>query len=64
MCLSSLNDEVPETRDEALELWIQVGLQYLKENEKELKDQMDFLTEMPKFYPQQCKHEVRYYITS
>lgn len=54
ICLR-LNDEVPETRDEAHKLFDAVGLQYQNENEKDLKDQMDYLTELPKYYPQHCK---------
>jgi dynein assembly factor 5 len=49
----SLNDEVEETRTEAHQLWEKVGLQYANENEKDLKDQMDFLLEPPKYYPKE-----------
>lgn len=46
---------MPETRDEAHRLWKQVGLQYQNENENELKDQLDYLTEPPKYYPSNCE---------
>jgi hypothetical protein len=51
----SLNDEVEETRTEAHQLWEKVGLQYANENEKDLKDQMDFLLEPPKYYPKESE---------
>lgn len=49
-----LNDEVLETREEAHRLWNQVGLQYQNENENDLKDQLDYLTTLPKYYPPHC----------
>lgn len=51
LLLTGLNDEVPETRAEAHTLWLQVGLQYQRENEKDFKDELDFLTQLPKHYP-------------
>ncbi|KAL3274530.1 hypothetical protein HHI36_015912 [Cryptolaemus montrouzieri] len=50
LLLTGLNDEVLETREEAMKFWETVGLQFLKENEKDLKDEMDFLIEPPKYY--------------
>lgn len=44
-----------ETRTEAHQLWEKVGLQYANENEKDLKDQMDFLLEPPKYYPKESE---------
>lgn len=51
----SLNDEIEETRTESHQLWEKVGLQYQQENEKDLKEQLDFLLETPKYYPTHCK---------
>ncbi|KRT85897.1 HEAT domain-containing protein [Oryctes borbonicus] len=56
LILTGLNDEVLETRQEAHRLWNIIGLQYQNENENDLKDQLDYLTEMPKYYP---KHLTR-----
>lgn len=50
LLLTGLNDEIAETRQEAHELWSQVGLQYQKENEHDLKDQLDFLIQPPEYY--------------
>ncbi|KAK9883614.1 hypothetical protein WA026_001787 [Henosepilachna vigintioctopunctata] len=50
LLLTGLNDEVPETREEAIKNWKIVGKQYQEENEKDLKDEMDFLIEPPKYY--------------
>ncbi|KAJ3645393.1 hypothetical protein Zmor_023056 [Zophobas morio] len=55
LLLTGLNDEVEETRIEAQDLWEKVGLQYKNENEKDLKDQIDFLLEPPKYYPKDIK---------
>ncbi|XP_030754377.1 dynein assembly factor 5, axonemal [Sitophilus oryzae] len=55
LLLTGLNDEVESTRIEAHMLWEKVGLQYQQENEKDLKDKLDFLTEMPKHYPNHLK---------
>ncbi|XP_019867844.2 dynein axonemal assembly factor 5 isoform X2 [Aethina tumida] len=55
LLLTGLNDEVEETRIQAHELWEKVGLQYMEENEKDFKDQLDFVTELPKYYPANCK---------
>ncbi|XP_058510583.1 dynein axonemal assembly factor 5-like [Solea solea] len=51
LLLSSVNDEIPEIRLLAADLWRQVGAQWEKENENELKDKMDFLLTPPEFYP-------------
>lgn len=40
LLLTGLNDEIEDTRTEAALLWEKVGLQYQKENEKDLKDQL------------------------
>nr|XP_022916428.1 dynein assembly factor 5, axonemal [Onthophagus taurus] len=52
LILTGLNDEVPETREEAAQLWAVVGMQYQNENENDLKEEMDFLIEPPKYYLQ------------
>lgn len=52
LILTGLNDEVDETREKAHGLWQIVGLQYERENESDLKDQMDYLTTLPKYYPE------------
>lgn len=43
LVLTGLNDEVEGTRTEAHALWEKVGLQFQKENEKDLKDKLDYL---------------------
>ncbi|XP_075880316.1 dynein axonemal assembly factor 5 [Nelusetta ayraudi] len=49
--LSSINDEIPEIRHLAADLWKQVGAQWEKENEEDIKDKMDFLLSPPPHYP-------------
>uniref|UniRef100_A0A3B4U6T4 Dynein axonemal assembly factor 5 n=1 Tax=Seriola dumerili TaxID=41447 RepID=A0A3B4U6T4_SERDU len=49
--LSSINDEIPEIRLLAADLWRQIGTQWEKENEDDIKDKMDFLLTPPPFYP-------------
>ncbi|CAG9865292.1 unnamed protein product [Phyllotreta striolata] len=51
LLLTGLNDEVLETRMEAAKLWEQAGLQYQQENEKDFKDEIDYLIQPPKYYP-------------
>ncbi|KAG5899350.1 hypothetical protein JTB14_036839 [Gonioctena quinquepunctata] len=51
LLLTGLNDEVVETRVEAAELWEKVGSQFQRENEKDFKDELDYLTQLPKYYP-------------
>ncbi|XP_063671203.1 dynein axonemal assembly factor 5 isoform X3 [Pan troglodytes] len=51
LLLSSLNDEVPEVRQLAASLWEDVGLQWQKENEEDLKDKLDFAPPTPPHYP-------------
>ncbi|RZC34979.1 HEAT repeat-containing protein 2 [Asbolus verrucosus] len=55
LLLTGLNDEVEDTRIESHRLWEKVGLQYKNENEKDLKDEIDFLLEPPKYYPEHLK---------
>ncbi|XP_044037064.1 dynein axonemal assembly factor 5-like isoform X2 [Siniperca chuatsi] len=51
LLLSSITDEIPEIRRLAADLWKQVGAQWEKENEEDIKDKMDFLLTPPAFYP-------------
>ncbi|XP_077411849.1 dynein axonemal assembly factor 5 [Vanacampus margaritifer] len=51
LLLSGVTDEVPEISLLAADLWQQVGAQWEKENEDDLKDKMDFLLTPPPFYP-------------
>lgn len=41
----------PSNRLLSADLWKQVGAQWEKENEEEIKDKMDFLLTPPPFYP-------------
>ncbi|KAK7940376.1 hypothetical protein WMY93_003702 [Mugilogobius chulae] len=51
LLLTNISDEIPEIRLLAADLWRQVGAQWEKENEEDLKDKMDFLLTPPPFYP-------------
>ncbi|XP_068192211.1 dynein axonemal assembly factor 5-like isoform X2 [Antennarius striatus] len=51
LLLSSLSDESPEISLLAASLWKQVGAQWEKENEENIKDKMDFPLTPPPFYP-------------
>ncbi|XP_061892704.1 dynein axonemal assembly factor 5-like [Entelurus aequoreus] len=51
LLLSNTTDEIPEISLLAADLWQQVGAQWEKENEDDLKDKMDFLLTPPLFYP-------------
>ncbi|XP_030591867.1 dynein assembly factor 5, axonemal [Archocentrus centrarchus] len=51
LLLSSTNDEIPEIRLLAGDLWTRVGVQWEKENEDDIKDKMDFLLTPPPHYP-------------
>ncbi|XP_006859949.1 PREDICTED: HEAT repeat-containing protein 2 [Chrysochloris asiatica] len=53
LLLSSLDDELPEIRQSAAGLWEQIGQQWQKENEDDLKDKLDFATLPPPHYPLQ-----------
>lgn len=43
LLITGLSDEVVDVQNTCIDLWVQVGLQYEKENEKELKDASEFL---------------------
>ncbi|KAL1497905.1 hypothetical protein ABEB36_008787 [Hypothenemus hampei] len=51
LLITGLNDEVESTRLLVANLWNKVGDKFLKENEEDLKDQLNFLNEIPKNYP-------------
>ncbi|XP_056263167.1 dynein axonemal assembly factor 5 [Pseudoliparis swirei] len=51
LMLSGIDDEIPEIRLLSADLWRQVGAQWEKENEDDIKDKMDFLLSPPPFYP-------------
>ncbi|XP_053706872.1 dynein axonemal assembly factor 5-like isoform X1 [Synchiropus splendidus] len=51
LLLSGINDEIPEIRLQAVDLWRQVGSQWEKENEDDIKDKLDFLLTPPSHYP-------------
>ncbi|XP_021931973.1 dynein assembly factor 5, axonemal isoform X2 [Zootermopsis nevadensis] len=51
LILTSLTDEIPDLKTEALKLWDEVGKVYMQENENEFKDQVDFLIDDPVHYP-------------
>ncbi|XP_065109082.1 dynein axonemal assembly factor 5 [Paramisgurnus dabryanus] len=50
LLLSSLSDEIPEIRLLAEDLWKQIGAQWEKENEDDLKDKLDFQLPAPGHY--------------
>uniref|UniRef100_A0AAV2KEH3 Dynein axonemal assembly factor 5 n=1 Tax=Knipowitschia caucasica TaxID=637954 RepID=A0AAV2KEH3_KNICA len=51
LLLTNIGDEIPEIRLQAADLWRQVGAQWEKENEDDIKDKLDFLLTPPPFYP-------------
>ncbi|GAB1864932.1 HEAT repeat-containing protein 2 [Camponotus japonicus] len=53
LILTGLHDELEEIRVKAANLWDAAGRLYMEENEndRKLKDKMDFLTEDPEHYP-------------
>ncbi|XP_060757414.1 dynein axonemal assembly factor 5-like isoform X3 [Neoarius graeffei] len=51
LLLSSLNDDFPEIKVLALELWRHVGTQWEKENEDDLKDKVDFFSPTWQYSP-------------
>lgn len=40
-----------DVRETATKLWIDIGLQYMEENEEDLKKKSDFLKDVPTHYP-------------
>ncbi|KAJ8911640.1 hypothetical protein NQ315_005985 [Exocentrus adspersus] len=55
LILTCLNDDVEEIRLESTLLWEKIGTQYQEENEKDLKDELDYLFTLPKYYPENMK---------
>ncbi|PSN32857.1 Dynein assembly factor 5 [Blattella germanica] len=51
LILTGLTDETSEIQKEAAEKWDAAGKQYIAENENDLKDELDFLTDIPQHYP-------------
>ncbi|XP_047529870.1 dynein axonemal assembly factor 5 [Vanessa atalanta] len=51
LLLTSLSDVMTVIRETATKLWNDIGLQYLEENEEELKKKSDFLKDIPEHYP-------------
>ncbi|CAG9093332.1 unnamed protein product [Plutella xylostella] len=51
LLLTSLSDVMADIRETASKLWNDIGLQYLEENEEDLKKKTDFLTDVPSHYP-------------
>ncbi|GAB1607799.1 dynein assembly factor 5, axonemal-like [Argonauta hians] len=51
LLLSSINDPQPSIRESAVAFWHDIGMKFEKENESDLKDQMDFPEEDPTHYP-------------
>ncbi|CAH0579031.1 unnamed protein product [Chrysodeixis includens] len=49
--LTSLSDAMEEIRNTATTLWADIGLQYMEENEEDLKKKADFLKDVPTHYP-------------
>lgn len=40
-----------DVRETGTKLWSDVGLQYMEENEEDLKKKLDFLKDVPSHYP-------------
>ncbi|XP_072415938.1 dynein axonemal assembly factor 5-like [Chiloscyllium punctatum] len=51
LLLSSCSDEIPYIRELASDYWKKVGLQWQKENEDDLKDKLDWQTQLSVRYP-------------
>ncbi|XP_054278920.1 dynein axonemal assembly factor 5-like [Macrosteles quadrilineatus] len=51
LMLTSLSEEITEQRSKAEELWSKVGIQFVQENENDLKDKIDYLQETLAHYP-------------
>lgn len=51
LLLTSLSDVMDDIRETASTLWTDIGLQYLEENEEDLKKKTDFLKDVPSHYP-------------
>ncbi|CAB3253838.1 unnamed protein product [Arctia plantaginis] len=51
LLLTSLSDVMEDIRETASSFWRDVGLQYMEENEEDLKKKADFLKDVPTHYP-------------
>nr|QFR37577.1 HEAT repeat-containing 2 [Phigalia pilosaria] len=51
LLLTSLSDVMVEIRETADKFWTDIGLQYMEENEEDLKKKTDFLKDVPSHYP-------------
>ncbi|CAH0719593.1 unnamed protein product, partial [Brenthis ino] len=51
LLLTSLSDIMADIREAATEVWDDIGLQYMEENEEDLKKKSDFLKDVPSHYP-------------
>ncbi|XP_061713504.1 dynein axonemal assembly factor 5 [Cydia pomonella] len=51
LLLTSMSDVIENIREIAAKLWTDIGLQYMEENEEDLKKRTDFLKDVPSHYP-------------
>ncbi|XP_013199371.1 dynein axonemal assembly factor 5 [Amyelois transitella] len=51
LILTSMSDVMADIRETATKLWTDIGLQYMDENEEDLKKRTDFLKDVPSHYP-------------
>ncbi|CAG9786356.1 unnamed protein product [Diatraea saccharalis] len=51
LLLTSLSDLMADIRETAIRLWDDIGLQFMDENEEDLKKRTDFLKDVPSHYP-------------
>ncbi|CAG9584590.1 unnamed protein product [Danaus chrysippus] len=51
LLLTSLSDVMADVRETATKLWNDIGIQYMEENEEDLKKKTDFLKDVPTHYP-------------
>lgn len=50
LVLTGFNDDMPDVKDEAIDLWHRAGILYQQENENDLKDKLDFEAPVPALY--------------
>lgn len=58
LLLTGFIDESPEIKELTESLWWDIGIKYEKENEKELKDKLDFMEKEIPNYPFECKYYI------
>jgi dynein assembly factor 5 len=56
LLLTGFIDESPDIKELTESLWWDIGIKYEKENEKDLKDKLDFLEKDLPIYPAECKN--------